>query len=244
MLLGAVAYCAVATYQAADDGQSGTGDEHEEVGGDFAGDVRDDEDESPGVHQDGGYQAERALRHTVTSCCLGQRGHVSPAVGGETIDAQECTPANAVCASTFFGHLGVGEEAVADAADGDEVLGGAGVVFYVAAQADDEVIDGAGVRVFMDTPDLLEDVLAGDDLAFAFGQVAEQVGLHEGEVRGGIGGDEFERVEANGAVIKGVLLRGGGGSAGAEGSCCCQLVRRNSDLSRTSRMLRSKGFGR
>ena len=56
---------------------------------------------------------------------------------------------------------GVGEEAVADAADGGEVLGVGGVVLDVAAEADDEVVDGAGVGVGVDAPDLLEDVGRG-----------------------------------------------------------------------------------
>ena len=102
--------------------------------------------------------------------------------------------------------LGLGEEAVADAANGDEVLGVGGVVFDVAAEADDEVVDGAGVGILVDAPDLFEDLLAGDDLAFAFGEVAEEVGLHEGEMGGAVGGDEFEGVEADGAVVEDVLV--------------------------------------
>ena len=68
--------------------------------------------------------------------------------------------------------LWVGEEAIAYAADGLQVDGGCGVVFDVSAETDDEVVDGAGVGVLVDSPDLFEDLLAGDDLAFAFGEVA------------------------------------------------------------------------
>src|SRR5579871_5541832 len=84
-----------------------------------------------------------------------------------------CAPIYVVLAS------GISDEAVAYAADGDEVLGGGGVVFDVAAEADDEVVDGAGVGVFVDAPDLLEDVFTGDDLTLAVGEVAEEVGLHK-----------------------------------------------------------------
>ena len=38
---------------------------------------------------------------------------------------------------------------------GGEVGGVGGVVFDVAAEADDEVVDGAGVGVGVDAPDLL-----------------------------------------------------------------------------------------
>jgi len=100
--------------------------------------------------------------------------------------------------------LGVGDEAVADAADGCEMLRVGGVVFDIAAEADDEVVDGAGVGVFVDAPDLFENVFAGNDFTFAVGEVAEEVGFHDGEVSGAVGGDEFEGVEADGAVVEGV----------------------------------------
>src|SRR5208283_4247106 len=111
---------------------------------------------------------------------------------------------------------GVGEEAVADAADGGEVGGDGGVVLDVAAEADDEVVDGAGVGVFADAPDVFEDLLAGDDLAGAEGEVAEEVGLHDGEVGGAVRGDELEGVEADGAVVEGVGV-GGGWLGGGDG---------------------------
>ena len=96
------------------------------------------------------------------------------------------------------------------------MLGGGGIIFDVAAEADDEVVDGAGVGVFVDAPDFFEDVFAGDDLAFVGGEVTEEIGFHKGEVGGAVGGDEFEGVEADGAVVEGVLVvRSGlvGGSA-------------------------------
>ena len=109
--------------------------------------------------------------------------------------------------------LWIGEEAVAYAAYGDQVVGVGGVVFNVAAETDDEVIDGAGVGVFVDAPDLFEDLFTGDDLALAVGEVAEEVGLHEGEMGDAVGSDELEGVEADSAVVEGVFVlwfRGGG----------------------------------
>ncbi len=55
--------------------------------------------------------------------------------------------------------LGIWAKSVPHASHGDEVLGVGGVVFDVAAEADDEVVDGTGVGVFVDAPDLLEDAL-------------------------------------------------------------------------------------
>ena len=98
------------------------------------------------------------------------------------------------------------KEAVADATDGDKMLGGGRVVFDVATEAHDEVVDGACVGVFVDAPDLFEDLFAGDDLAFALGEVTEEVGFHEREMGDAVGGDELEGVEANGAVVEGELV--------------------------------------
>lgn len=88
------------------------------------------------------------------------------------------------------------------------MAGAGGIVFDVAAKADDEVIDGAGVGVFVDAPDLLEDFLAGDDLGGAIGEVAEEVGLHKGELGGAVGGEEFEGVEADGTAGEGEFVGG------------------------------------
>ena len=84
----------------------------------------------------------------------------------------------------------------------------AGIVFDVAAKADDEVVDGAGVGVFVDAPDLFEDLLAGDDLVGAIGEVAEEVGLHEGELGGAVGSEELEGVETDGAAGEGDFVGG------------------------------------
>ena len=48
----------------------------------------------------------------------------------------------------FLGRMG--DEAVADAADGEEMpRAGGGIVLDVAAEPDDEVVDGAGIGVFV-----------------------------------------------------------------------------------------------
>lgn len=78
-----------------------------------------------------------------------------------------------LCWAIGMGASGVGEEAVADAADGEQVGGFGGVVFDITAQADDEVVDGAGVGVLVDAPDVFEDGGSRDDLAFAIGEIAE-----------------------------------------------------------------------
>jgi len=97
----------------------------------------------------------------------------------------------------------VGDEAVTDAADGEEVDGLGGVGFEVAAEADDEVVDGAGVGIFFDVPDVFEEFFAGNDLAGMVEEIAEEVGLHEGEVDGFVVVADFEGVEIDGATGEG-----------------------------------------
>ena len=75
---------------------------------------------------------------------------------------------------------GVWDEAVAYAADGEEVDGLGGVGLEVAAEADDEVVDGAGVGIFVDVPDVFEEFFAGDGFVGMVEEVAEEVGFHEG----------------------------------------------------------------
>lgn len=58
------------------------------------------------------------------------------------------------------------DELVADAAHGEEVTRSGGIAFEVAAEADDEVIDGAGGGGGVEAPDAVEELIAGEDVAF------------------------------------------------------------------------------
>ena len=51
----------------------------------------------------------------------------------------------------------------------------------VFAEVDDEVVDGAGCGAVRHAPDLLEQFGPGDDRAFVFGEVAEQLQLESRE---------------------------------------------------------------
>ena len=85
------------------------------------------------------------------------------------------------------------------------------IVFDIAAQTDDEVVDGACVGILVHAPDLLQDVLARDNLAGMHGEVAKKIGFHKGEVRGAVRRDQFESVEVDLTVGKGVaVVRGFG----------------------------------
>ena len=75
------------------------------------------------------------------------------------------------------------------------------VVLDIAAQSDDKVIDSPSVGVFMNAPDLLEDLLAGDDLTFPIGKISQQIGFHQGQVGNAVRGDEFQGVEPDGAMV-------------------------------------------
>ena len=53
--------------------------------------------------------------------------------------------------------------------------------------------------------------LRGTISAFVFGEVAEEVGLHESEAGGAVGGEELKGVELDGAGVEGVGVGGGFG---------------------------------
>src|SRR5271154_1013627 len=85
-----------------------------------------------------------------------------------------------------------GNEAIADTADGGQVFGLGGILFDVAAEADDEIINGAGVGVFVQAPDIFEDGLARDGIAVAADQMAQKLGFHQGELDGRAVGVKLE----------------------------------------------------
>src|SRR6266496_3405527 len=70
-------------------------------------------------------------------------------------------------------------EAVADAAHRDEKFGVGRRVLQIPAQAHDKVVDGARVGVLVQTPHLLEDLLAAHVLVAVLDQITQQRGFHE-----------------------------------------------------------------
>src|ERR1700759_4364308 len=94
------------------------------------------------------------------------------------------------------------KEAIADTADGLQMDGLRGIIFDVAAQANDEVVDSAGVGVFTHAPYLLQQLLARDDAALVAHQIAEQIRLHDGETDIASRGTQFERGEVDGAIVE------------------------------------------
>jgi hypothetical protein len=84
-----------------------------------------------------------------------------------------------------------GYEAVADAADSEQVGRFGWVRLEIAAQADDEVVDRSRVGIFVDAPDVFEDLFARDDFAGVLDQIAEQVSLHQRQVDELVGRVDF-----------------------------------------------------
>src|SRR5687768_18518481 len=70
---------------------------------------------------------------------------------------------------------------VAVAVDREDVLWFLGALLELLAQLDDEVVDRAVRRVGVDTPDLVEDLLAADRLADPLVQHAQELHLVERE---------------------------------------------------------------
>src|SRR4051812_48738087 len=142
--------------------------------------------------------------------------------------------------------LGIGKEAVADAPDCDEVLGGGGVVFDITTQPDDEVIDGTSIGILVDAPDLFEYLFARDDLPLTLSEVAEEVGLHDGEMRRAVGSDKLKMIEPDGAVIENVLVfrlgRFGGDDTGGLCSLPCCAAKKGFDADEEDAEI--EGFGK
>src|SRR6185369_14610759 len=74
------------------------------------------------------------------------------------------------------------DELVPGAVDGEDVLGFLGRSLDLLPQLRHEVVDRARRRRLLIAPDLVEDLLARDDLAGVRDQVAEQIELARGEV--------------------------------------------------------------
>ena len=100
--------------------------------------------------------------------------------------------------------LGSAGEAVAFAADGEDVFGGLGFLFEFLAEPGDVDVDGAGGDEGLVAPDLGEEPFAGEDLAAVIDEAAEELHLFGGEVDGGAvavdGGDG--EIDGDGAELE------------------------------------------
>ena len=82
------------------------------------------------------------------------------------------------------------------------------IVFNLTAQPHHKVVDGARIRILVDSPNLLQQFLAGNDAALIEDKIPQQVGLHQGKADGLIGSGELQRSKVDGASCEG---EGGGG---------------------------------
>src|SRR5205085_9153781 len=101
------------------------------------------------------------------------------------------------------------DEAVADAAHGQQVPGVGRVVLDVTSEADDEVVYGARVGVLVQVPDLFEYLPARDGAARVGDEVAQKLGLHQSQTHDAPAGPQLQRAEVNRLPAERVLLRFG-----------------------------------
>src|SRR3954469_1542694 len=73
------------------------------------------------------------------------------------------------------GEGGSADEFVAGAVDGEDVLGFVGRTLDLLPELRHEVVDGARGRRLLVAPDLIQDLLAGDDLAGVRDEIPQQV---------------------------------------------------------------------
>src|SRR6202023_1751402 len=111
--------------------------------------------------------------------------------------------------------LALGEEAVPDAPDGEEVARPGGIFLEALAQPQDEVVHGAGRGEHVIAPDALEQILARDDLTGVLGEHLEDHRLLLGEfLRLAVPGAGAESAEVD-FVAAEAQYRGGRGRGGA-----------------------------
>jgi hypothetical protein len=80
------------------------------------------------------------------------------------------------------GERGLSDELVTDAMHRKDVLRLINVVLYLLTQASDVIIDSAGGRVRVVPPDLIKELVSGDDRALFRDEVAQQAVLASGEI--------------------------------------------------------------
>src|SRR5580704_5603741 len=99
---------------------------------------------------------ERRFGMTKCSTCTATEGRVVPRFESKSVGAENPL-------ILFW----VGEKAVSDAANGEEVARARGIGFDVAPEPDHEIVDGASVGVFVQAPDFFENFFARDYTAIA-----------------------------------------------------------------------------
>src|SRR5512141_2682181 len=71
------------------------------------------------------------------------------------------------------------DKAIADPANREQMSRFRGIVFNIAAQANDEIVDGASIGVFVQSPHFFKNRFAGDDPSLIANEVSEQFRFHE-----------------------------------------------------------------
>src|SRR5262249_31631108 len=103
--------------------------------------------------------------------------------------------------------LRIGDELVAEAANSQEMTRFGGLALNVAAEADDEIVDGACVRVLTEIPDVLQDRFAGDGTTGIADQIAEQLRLHQGQLKDLSADAKLEALEVDGFVVEAIYVQ-------------------------------------
>ena len=78
--------------------------------------------------------------------------------------------------------LGLGDKLIAKSADRNQVLRLGGIVFNVAAQADNEIINRARIGIFLQVPDLFQNFFARYGTPAIADEIAEQICFHQREL--------------------------------------------------------------
>lgn len=73
---------------------------------------------------------------------------------------------------------GIGDEAITDSANGKQIAWLRGLGLDIAPEPDDKIVDGSRIRVFVQVPDFLQQLLARDGFPVVLNEAAKQIGFH------------------------------------------------------------------
>src|SRR5436190_17300306 len=105
------------------------------------------------------------------------------------------------------GSLFRSDKLITDAADGLNYLGIIGRVFQILPQTDNEIIYSTRVRIFLEVPYFLQDLVSRDSTAFVFKQVAQQLCLHQRQMYEiAVAVAHFEVLEIDRSAVNGNYL--------------------------------------
>src|SRR5579871_2671459 len=78
----------------------------------------------------------------------------------------------------------------------------AGIVLDVASEANHKIIDRTSIGIFVQAPDLFQNLFSGDDAAVVAHEMPQEFRFHQSKLDGGAARTQFEGSEIDGLAAK------------------------------------------